>query len=232
MTTVRPLREVLAGVPDPRQRRGKRHEFEGILMLICAAMLCGCENANQIATWGASQSRDTLRLLGFKRGTSISKSALYEVASQIDADDLERRLMPWVESVVAEMEAGGVATVTGLPEATASSSLTAVALDGKTLRGSKKQGAALSHMLSAVVHNTGMTLVQVPVASKTNEIPVTQILLERLLLEGRVFTTDALLTQTAVASAIVKGGAPILCPSKATRSDSALPSPTAAVTCH
>lgn len=209
MVTVRPLREVLAEVPDPRARGGRRHEFEAILLLICAAMLCGCKNPNQIAAWGASQNQEYLKLLGFKRGTSIRKSALYDVVSRIDADDLEERLMIWVESVLAEMKAAGV-TVTSDSSKGKDAFTEAIALDGKTLRGSKKQGASFSHLLSAVEHSTGMTLVQVPVDDKTNEIPVTQVLLERLLLEGRVLTSDALLTQTAIAQAIVKKGGPIL----------------------
>ena len=85
-------------------------------------------------------------------------------------------------------------------------------MDGKTLRGSKKQGADLHHLLSAVEHKTGMTLIQVPVDGKTNEIPLTQVLLERLYLEGRVITTDALLTQKAIAKAIVQKGGAISCP--------------------
>ncbi|MCO6450746.1 MAG: ISAs1 family transposase [Caldilineales bacterium] len=211
MAQVQPLREVLAEVPDPRNRGGKRHDLEAILLLMCVAMLCGCKNPNQIATWGASQSRDYLQLLGFKRGSSIRKSALYEVISRIDAKDLEARLMSWVESVVAEMEAADVMISAASAEDGEKSPVAAVALDGKTLRGSKKQGADLSHLLSAVDHKTGMTLIQVPVDGKTNEIPLTQVLLERIRLEGRVFTADVLLTQRAIAEAIVKKGGATSC---------------------
>ena len=81
--------------------------------------------------------------------------------------------------------------------------LLAVALDGKRLRGSKKLGAAITHLLSAVSHGVGLTLYQVGVDNKTNEIPVTQELLKGLLIEGRVFTLDALLTQRQIAQTIV-----------------------------
>lgn len=205
MKRVRPLREVLAEIPDPRAAGGKRHEFDAVLVLMCVAMLCGCQNPNQIATWGANRDCEYLRMIGFKRGTSIRKSALYDLLARIDAEEVEQRLMAWAESVVAEMRAAGLRI-----EAKAKTSgIEAVALDGKTLRGSKKRGVELSHLLSAVVHGTGITLRQVPVNGKTNEIPITQVLLERLFLEGRVFTTDALLTQKAIAQAIAKGGAPI-----------------------
>jgi len=79
-----------------------------------------------------------------------------------------------------------------------------VALDGKTLRGSKKLGATMSHLLSAVSHGTGLTLYQVGVDLKTNEIPLAQELLKGLLIEGRVFTMDALLTQRQLAQTLVE----------------------------
>ncbi len=46
----------------------------------------------------------------------------------------------------------------------------AIATDGKTLRGSKKQGAPETHWLSVVTHRTGLTLTPQAVAAKTNEI--------------------------------------------------------------
>ncbi len=186
---VKPLNKVLAEVVDPRKNQGKRHEFIAISMLICAAMLCGYDNPNQIAIWGKSLDEDFLRSLGFKRGLSIAKSQLYEILSQIDVTQLEQLLGAWVETVLQEL--GG------------DTELSAIAIDGKTLCGSKKLGAAMAHLLSAVSHGVGLTLYQVGVDSKTNEIPVALELLKGLLIEGRVFTMDALLTQREIAQTIV-----------------------------
>jgi predicted transposase YbfD/YdcC len=86
----------------------------------------------------------------------------------------------------------------------ACSTLQGIAIDGKTLRGSKKQGAEESHLLSAVAHRLGITLTQVAVADKTNEIGTMLDLLSELAVEGHVFTTDALLTQRGLAREILK----------------------------
>jgi predicted transposase YbfD/YdcC len=158
-------------------------------MLVCAAMLCGYDNSNQIAIWGQSLEPEFLRDLGFKRGVAIAKSQLYAVLSQMDVAALERLLGTWVAGVLHELD----------PD----NPLPGVALDGKTLRGSKKLGAALAHLLSAVSHGLGLTLYQVGVDNKTNEIPLVQELLKGLLIEGRVFTMDALLTQRQIAQTIV-----------------------------
>lgn len=186
---VKPLRQVLVEVTDPRAAQGQRHEFIAILMLVCAAMLCGYDHPNQIATWGQSLEPEFLRDLGFKRGIAVAKSQLYALLSQIDVTQLEQLLGSWVESVLHELD----------PD----NPLPAVAIDGKTLRGSKKLGAALAHLLSAVSHGLGLTLYQVGVDRKTNEIPLVQELLKGLLIEGRVFTMDALLTQRQLAQTIV-----------------------------
>lgn len=83
----------------------------------------------------------------------------------------------------------------------------AIAVDGKTLRGSKKQGAPGVHLLSVVSHRLGLTLTQQGVDDKTKEIKAIETVLEQIVLSGRVLTMDALLTQRQVAQTIVdKGG--------------------------
>jgi hypothetical protein len=78
--------------------------------------------------------------------------------------------------------------------------------DGKTLRGSQKQGAPGAHLLSALAHRLGVTLAQQAVADQTNEIPVVLDLLRQLVLAGRVVPMDALLTQRPIAQQIVAAG--------------------------
>ena len=71
----------------------------------------------------------------------------------------------------------------------------AVAIDGKTLCGSLTQDAQITHLLSVVTHQLGMTLTQRPVSDKTNEIPIASRILTAFDIAGKVVTTDALLTQ-------------------------------------
>lgn len=113
----------------------------------------------------------------------------------MDRDEFETHLGAWADRVVGSLPAA--------PEAPEP----AVALDGKTLRGSKKQGAPGTPLLSALAHQVGVTLAQHAVDDKTKEITVVETILEQLVLEGRIVTMDALLTQRHVAQTIVdKGG--------------------------
>ena len=79
----------------------------------------------------------------------------------------------------------------------------ALAIDGKTLKGSRTREQKGVHLLSAVIHQDGVVLAQKNVGEKTNEIPVAKEMLKQLPLKGCVVTADALHTQTDLATAIV-----------------------------
>jgi predicted transposase YbfD/YdcC len=188
----RPLIEVLAEMPDLRSRRGKRHPLSAILAMACCAMLCGYRSYSALAEWGRNYGTGIAQALGFTHNTPCA-ATLHTIFRQVDRDDLEARLGTWAESVVASTPAASAGEV-------------AVALDGKTLRGSQKQGAPGVHLLSALSHHVGLTLTQQAVDAKTNEITQVETVLRQLVLKDRVVTMDALLTQRHAAQAIVDAG--------------------------
>jgi len=187
---------VFADIPDVRNRRGTRHPLPAILALACCAMLCGARSYSAIAEWGRNYGSRIAPALGF---THIPPCAatLHLIFRRLDCVGFEAQLRAWAESVVASTPGG-----TDRPQAAEP----AVALDGKTLRGSRKQGAPGVHLLSALAHQVGVTLAQQAVADKTNEITAVETVLGQMVLTGRVVTMDALLTQTAVAQTIVDAG--------------------------
>jgi len=190
---VRPLLTVLADVPDVRGRHGRRHPLAAILGLACAATLCGARSYSAMADWGRSAGAELAQALGFTYRTTPCAATFYLVFRRLDWVQVEHVLGRWTDAVLRAAPAP-VGDLEG------------VAVDGKTLRRSRKQGAPAVHLLSAVSHRLGLTLRQAAVADKTNEITVVQPLLRGLLLEGRVVTVDALLTQREVAQTILEGG--------------------------
>jgi predicted transposase YbfD/YdcC len=188
----RPLIEVLAEMPDLRSRRGKRHPLSAMLAMACCAMLCGYRSYSARAEWGRNYGTGIAQALGFTHNTPCA-ATLHTIFRQVDRDDLEARLGTWAESVVVSTPAASAGEV-------------AVALDGKTLRGSQKQGAPGVHLLSALSHHVGLTLTQQAVEAKTNEITQVETVLRQLVLKDRVVTMEALLTQRHVAQAIVDEG--------------------------
>jgi predicted transposase YbfD/YdcC len=190
---IRPLVASLHEIPDPRYPRGRRHPLGAILALTCVAMLCGYRSYSAIAEWGRGYGHQLVHALGFTHAKTPCAATLYHVLRQLDRSLVEATLGAWAASVL-----------TALPPAPGE--LEALAIDGKTLRGSRKQGAPAVHLLSVLSQRLGLTLWQQAVAGKANEIPVLEDVLRGLVVEGRVITVDALLTQRAIADRIVHEG--------------------------
>jgi predicted transposase YbfD/YdcC len=81
-------------------------------------------------------------------------------------------------------------------------------LDGKTLRQTRRPTAQLKalHVVSAWAGHGGITLGQVAVDAKSNEIRAMPQLLELLDLRDKIVTTDAMGCQKTIAQTIVAGG--------------------------
>jgi len=133
-----------------------------------------------------------MEALGFRAGKTPCASTLHLVLKGLAWEALEAHLRAWAEALLGALPVDGEVVL---------------AADGKTLRGSLKQGSEVAHLLSVVVHGLGITLSHEAVARKSNEIPALPTLLARLILSGRVLTVDALLTQREIASQIVAAGA-------------------------
>jgi predicted transposase YbfD/YdcC len=83
-----------------------------------------------------------------------------------------------------------------------------IAIDGKTLRGSHDRAAGQNplHLVSAWSSEARLTLGQIAVDSKSNEITAIPLLLELLDLRGTTVTIDAMGCQKEIASKIIAGG--------------------------
>ena len=189
MNTPKTLKEILSEISDSRSSLGKRHSLLSILLLSCLAMLCGITSYSAISDWGRLQEKSFLLRLGFDRKPPCA-ATFHNVFKEINLDEFESKLTEWANAILKICP----------PEENA------LAIDGKCLRGSRKQGAPAAHMVSAVGHGLGITLIQKSVNEKTNEIPVTKNILKDISLQGKVITADALITQRKIAEQIVSGG--------------------------
>lgn len=185
-----PLIDILAQIPDPRRAQGQRYPLVALLALICAAMLCGYRSYSAIAEWGRNYGQTLWPALGFQGTTFPGATTFCYLLRRFELQPLEKHLGAWAANILS-----------GLP--CPAEELSALAIDGKALRGSRKQGAKAAHLLSVVSHHLGLTIWQQGVDDKTNEIPVCLEVLRTLLLTNRVVTVDALMTQREVAQTIV-----------------------------
>jgi len=192
-TNVPSLAQALSLIPDFRQPQGRRYELLPVLLLACVAVLCGCTSQSAISDWATNYGPRWLRRLGFKRDRGPSQSTLHRIFKGLDHLLLERALSEWAQTAVSFWPAS--------PK-----QLQALSMEGKTLCGSSKQGADDTHLLSCICQSLGVVIAQVGVSDKTNEITKVNELIEGLVLEGKVLTGDALLTQRSICESILARG--------------------------
>ena len=58
------LLDMLAEVPDPRNKKGKRHPLKSVLTLVVVGLMCGHKGYTSIVTWARYQPSLT-KALGF-----------------------------------------------------------------------------------------------------------------------------------------------------------------------
>lgn len=179
------LLDVLKTVADPRKPRGVRHPVITVIAIAVCAALSGARSFTAVAEWARGLDREALRKLGSKRWTPPSEPTIRRVLQRMDANRIDAQLGGWLTQ---HCPLAG----------------RAIAVDGKTLRGSHDAGAKPVHLLSAILHQEAVVVGQMAVEEKTNEIPKMPQLLDTLPLQGAVVTADAMHTQQETARFIVE----------------------------
>ena len=195
------LLDILAEVPDPRKKKGRRHPLKAMLGVLVVGLLCNHKGYTSIATWLRSQTR-LAKTLGFKHKKTPCSSTFHNLLKALDVGKLEQTLTKWV-----------MATYQRCPFF--ESRLTAVAIDGKSLHGTHTQESRRLHLLAAVSHELGIPLAECAVGEKTNEVPISTQLLKAFDVSEKVITTDALLTQRTFCKELLAANADYVLPVKA-----------------
>ena len=178
-----------ADVTDPRRRAGTYPLINFLVIAVCA-VLCGADDFVAIAEFGRAKRKYLSKFLDLSAGIP-SHDRFNAIFRALKPAEFEKCLLSWI-TAVHEITAGQV-----------------VAIDGKTLRRSFDAGSskAAIHMVSAWATANHISLGQVVVDDKSNEITAIPKLLEMLELSGGLVTIDAMGCQTEIARAIVEADA-------------------------
>ena len=183
----RPLKEVLEGVTDPRDRRGVRHCLTAILSLAVTGILAGCRSLTAIWEHTADLEPADLEALGLEAGRALpSESTIRRVLKDLDPAGLDARLTSWFFTRTGAIAGRRV-----------------IAVDGKTMRGARTGDNPAPHLLAALDQASGVVVGQRRVSDKSNEIPALPDLLAPMDLDGALITADAMHTQRSTAQWII-----------------------------
>jgi len=175
---------------DQRKARGKRYALETILLGIFLAKLCGEDKPSGIAEWVALRGKWIASLLGLKRKSMPSHHTYRRIlAGGVDEEEFEELSRKYFRH---RGEAGYRVVVS---------------MDGKILRGTIDTEVSKGLCLLAVyLPGEGVTLAQVAIESKQNEITAAPTLLGYVDLRNKVVVGDAMHTQRQISIQIGKAG--------------------------
>lgn len=186
------LLDVLAQVPDPRRRRGRRFTLVFMLAVAVACVLAGAASFREIGDHAADLPQELLARLGGTRHPlrrkiiAPSEKRIRTLVQELDAARLDELTGSWLRALA---EAGRLESL-----------LTAIAIDGKWLRGIG-DGQQVK-LFAAMLHQQKAVIAQHRIPEDTNEITQVRELLDPVDLENAVVTGDAAHAQRDTAAYI------------------------------
>jgi hypothetical protein len=173
------LMTALADIPDPRRAQGKRYPLPYLLLFTVMALLSGARSYRGIVTF-LDQRRDHLNHhFGVKLKRAPAINTLRTILQALDTETLEAAFRRHAQALMPADEKG---------------ERPAIALDGKTLRGSFDHinDRKAAQTLTAFASDAAIVLAHTEIDDKSNEIPAAQQMIRDLGLTGVVFTADAI----------------------------------------
>jgi hypothetical protein len=161
------LLDRFGALPDARSGHGLRHRQRFVLACAAVSTVMGACGYRAFENTCKKFTQRQLRALGCKadekdgRYYPPSDSTFQRVLNKVDAAAVSRIIGGWL----AEQEIGALAQL---------------AVDGKVLRGSGRHDGKALQLLSAVTHHLRLTLDQIAIEEKSNEIPALKPLLKKL----------------------------------------------------
>ena len=177
------LLNLLERVPDPRVKRTRRHELLDILVIALCAVIGGADDWVSVVQFGKAKKDWFSTFLKLPNGIA-SHDTFGRVFQILNSKVLEQVCIEWLQSIAGQVQ--GV-----------------VAIDGKSLCGSRDGKQSPLHIVSAWACQNSMLLGQVQTNKKSNEITAIPELLKLLSIKGCIVTIDAMGCQKAITKAIV-----------------------------
>lgn len=175
--------ERLRQVSDPRRRQGRRYHLAGLLGMLVLAAIHGEGSLRGMWLWCRAHWERLAQAFDlWEHPKPPAYATLWNLLSRLDAKELGRALSGRMEGEE-----------------------TAISMDGKTLRGSKRDGQRALQVITGAGHRYRQILAQREVEGE-DMIAAALALLQEMPVKGKIVTMDAQLMQRTVVKTIVKKG--------------------------
>lgn len=192
-----PFSAAFRDVPDPRKPFLLDHPLLTILAIVILSTICGAQGWDDMELWAECKKPWLATFLDMPKGVP-SADTLRRVMGALLPGPFRKAFTTWAAGLVQSM-ANQV-----------------IAIDGKTVRGSRKPSQSVSpvHVVRAYVAANRMVLGQLAVESKSSELTAIPALLKSLAIKGGLVTIDAMGTHKNIAQDIVDKQADYVLPVK------------------
>lgn len=170
---------------DTRDIRGKKHKLTDIIIMTIYGVLCGYTDFVNMADFLKLHEQYFIDLLNLENGVP-SHDTFSRVFSLIDSKKFIDIFIEWIKDIVNQK---------GLH----------VAIDGKAIKSArdKVNNGSIPYILSGFLCDIGLSIGQIKVDDKSNEITAIPELLDLIDVKGKIITIDAIGTQEEIANKIV-----------------------------
>lgn len=182
----------LEELDDPRDKRGLRHNLTNIIVMCIYAILCGCVDCESISYFLELRKDYFIKLLNLDEKYGVpSADTLLRVFAAIDPKKFMEIFSEWVNEVIKLKNNNNT--------------LKNIAIDGKAIKAAidKTNGGNIPYVVSAYLTDVGISIAQVKVNEKSNEITAIPDLLDLICIKDCIVTIDAIGTQTKIINKII-----------------------------
>ena len=182
---------------DSRDERGKKYKLIDILIMTIYGLLCGLKDFTNIADFMKLKEDYFTKLLNLENGTP-SHDCLSDLYASIDPKQFMKIFIEWTKDILEKK--------TGKK----------IRIDGKAIKSAtdKINNGNIPYIVSAFIGEIGLSMGEVKVDDKSNEITAIPELLDLLDIEGATITIDAIGTQEDIVNKIVNKGGHYVLPVK------------------
>ena len=184
------LREELKTLKDKRRGQAQQHRIDVVLMITIMATISGYKGYRAIGDFSQRYKEELIKYLEIEKERVPSFPTVRRVLMEINHQKFGDIFTKWMKHYMKKTSSQWIA------------------VDGKAIKGTKQkeEDKKLAHLVSFFSSDSKEILIARKTASKSNEIPLVQKMMEEFPLQDMIITLDALHCQTKTLKAIKDSG--------------------------
>jgi len=184
------LRKELATLKDKRRGQAQQHKIDVVLMITIMATMSGYQGYRAIGDFAQRYKKQIVKYLNLEKDKVPAYATVRRVVQEVDYKKFGDIFTKWMKHYMKKSNSQWIA------------------VDGKAIKGTKQkeEDKKLAHLVSFFASDSKEILIARKTASKSNEIPLVQTMMEEFPLQDMIITLDALHCQTKTLKAIKDSG--------------------------